>query len=133
MTSRIPFHRAAPQTSRCQPMLIFSQAHYLALVLVESSKVLIAFPASPSVRGRIAICYGVSTSPLSLESLANIVTVHLIPYSRSLEDTKQCWVQCWVQLGPGRPHFCDRLAIFKGALYHHILGTTRQPVPHPPH
>lgn len=89
-----PFHRAAPQTSRCQPMLVLSQAHYLALVLVEPPKVLVTLPACSKCLCRTAVSYGVSTIPLSLESLANFITVHLMTYFRSLiEDTKQSWVQ----------------------------------------
>lgn len=48
-TSRVPFHRLVPQTSRFWPMLIFSQTHYLGLVLVEPPKVLITCPTYPSV------------------------------------------------------------------------------------
>lgn len=45
------------------------------------------------------------------------------------KDTKNHWVKYWTLGSPT----CDRLPVWKEAIYHHPLGTACQTIPHPPH
>ena len=106
---QIPFHRAAHQLGRSQPVLhssiMFSQVWNLTHALAELRKVLVSSLFQPTqvfLQGGSSFTY---------------------------EDTKQRWAQCGSLGDPT----CDRLPVWKGGIYHHTLGVTCQPVPHPLH